>query len=35
MQTFIKSIGAGVLIGLGCTIYLSCPNKIVGAFYSR
>ena len=32
MQTFIKSIGGGDLIGLGCTIYLSCPNKIVGAF---
>lgn len=26
-----KSIAAGAMIGIGCTVYLSCENKIVGA----
>lgn len=26
-----KSIAAGVMIGIGCTVYLSCENKVVGA----
>lgn len=31
-NTFIKSITAGALIGIGATVYLSCANKTVGAF---
>lgn len=29
---FIKSIAAGICIGIGSTVYLSCDNHIVGAF---
>lgn len=31
-NTLIKSITAGALIGIGATVYLSCANKVVGAF---
>ena len=30
-MVFRKAVGAGVLIGIGAAVYLSCPNKIVGA----
>ena len=29
---FVKSISAGICIGIGSTVYLSCNNPIVGAF---
>lgn len=28
----MKSVGAGFSIGLGCTAYLLCDNKVLGAF---
>lgn len=31
METFKKAISAGIMIGIGSTIYLICSNKIVGA----
>lgn len=31
-SVFQKSIMAGIFIGLGCIAYLSCDNKVVGAF---
>lgn len=30
-MTLIKSILAGVMIGVGCNVYLSCENKYIGA----
>lgn len=27
-----RGIFAGLMIGIGCTVYLACPNKLVGAF---
>ena len=27
-----KSVASGVMISVGATVYLSCPNKIAGAF---
>lgn len=30
-MTLIKSILAGVMIGVGCNVYLSCDNKYIGA----
>lgn len=30
-QVINRSIAAGMLIGLGCTVYLSCENKTAGA----
>lgn len=30
-ETFIKSIGAGVFIGIGCIVYTTCPIKLPGA----
>lgn len=32
LNWFIKSILAGMFIGIGCLAYLSSPDKIVGAF---
>ena len=32
INTFIKAILAGIMIGIGAIIYLSCTNKIVGSF---
>ena len=32
LQFLIKGILAGLMIGIGGTIYLSCDNKVVGAF---
>ena len=32
MKYLIKSILAGIMIGIGGTIYLSLDNKIIGAF---
>lgn len=32
MKTFINSIWGGIMISIGTTVYLNCPNKIVGAF---
>lgn len=32
MKDFIKSVLAGIMIGIGGTIYLSIDNKVVGAF---
>lgn len=31
-ENFRKAIAAGVFIGMGCIAYLSCENKVVGAF---
>jgi formate/nitrite transporter FocA (FNT family) len=31
LNTFIKSVLAGLFIGIGCNIYLSCDNKYIGA----
>lgn len=30
-RLFLRSIEAGVLISIGCTVYLSCGNRYVGA----
>ena len=30
-QIFIRSILAGICIGIGCNIYLSCDNRYIGA----
>ena len=29
--TILRSVAAGMLIGLGCAVYLSCDNKALGA----
>ena len=31
MKKFLNGVSAGVLISVGCTVYLASPNKIVGA----
>lgn len=31
-QDFVKAVLSGFMIGIGGTVYLSCSNKIVGAF---
>lgn len=31
-QDFVKAVLSGFMIGIGGTVYLNCPNKIVGAF---
>lgn len=31
LDTLIKAIGAGVMIGIGATVFLACENKVVGA----
>lgn len=31
-ESLIKSIAAGVFIGIGATVFLSCENAVVGAF---
>lgn len=31
LNTFINAILAGICIGIGCNIYLSCDNKYIGA----
>lgn len=31
-MVLIKSILAGIMIGIGCNVYLSCENKYIGAF---
>lgn len=31
LKTFIDAILAGICIGIGCNIYLSCDNKYIGA----
>ena len=30
-QLVCRGIVAGLMIGIGCTVYLACPNKLVGA----
>lgn len=30
-QLVCRGIFAGLMIGIGCTVYLACPNKLVGA----
>lgn len=32
MKTFINSIWGGIMISIGSTVYLNCPNKVIGAF---
>ena len=32
MRVFIKSVIAGMLIGIGCVVFLMCPDRIVGSF---
>ena len=32
MNTLCRSIHAGIMIGIGGTVYLSCDNKYIGAF---
>ena len=32
MKVFTKAVASGIMISIGTTIYLSCSNKIVGAF---
>ena len=32
LQTLINSVMSGIFIGIGGTIFLACPNSIVGAF---
>ncbi len=32
-ETFRKAVGAGLLIGIGATVFLSCENKIAGALF--
>jgi len=32
MWVFIKSVIAGMLIGIGCVVFLMCPDRIVGSF---
>ena len=32
MRVLIKSIIAGMLIGIGCVVFLMCPDRIVGSF---
>lgn len=32
MKVFTKALASGLMIGLGVAVYLSCSNKIVGAF---
>lgn len=32
MKVFTKALASGLMIGIGVTVYLSCSNKIVGAF---
>ena len=31
-RDFVKAVLSGFMIGIGGTVYLSCSNKIVGAF---
>lgn len=31
LKTFVNAILAGICIGVGCNIYLSCDNKYIGA----
>ena len=30
-QLICRGIFAGLMIGIGCTVYLACPNKLVGS----
>ena len=30
-QLMLRGIFAGLMIGIGCTVYLACPDKLVGA----
>lgn len=32
LQDFVKAVLSGFMIGIGGTVYLSCENKVVGAF---
>ena len=32
MKNIKKSISAGIMIGIGATVYLLCENKIIAAF---
>ena len=32
LQTFVNALLSGIFIGIGGTIFLACPNSIVGAF---
>ena len=29
---FLKSILAGIMISIGCMVFLSCENKYIGSF---
>lgn len=31
-QLICRGVFAGLMIGIGCIVYLSCPNKLLGAF---
>lgn len=30
-DTLLKAVGAGIMIGIGATVFLACENKVVGA----
>lgn len=32
ITTFVQAIAAGLCIGVGCTVYLMCSSKLLGAF---
>jgi formate/nitrite transporter FocA (FNT family) len=32
LMTFIQAVYAGLCIGVGCTVYLMCSSKLLGAF---
>lgn len=33
-QFLLTSLFSGIMIGIGCTVYLSCVNKLVGALFT-
>lgn len=33
-QFLLSSLFSGIMIGIGCTVYLSCVNKLVGALFT-
>lgn len=35
IDIFLRSLLTGVAIAIGGTVYLSCPNKYLGAFFFR
>ena len=34
-KSILEGLAAGIFIGIGGAVYLSCENKILGAFYLR